>query len=185
MSTKTKVEFGYAPMPNSKLNKTQVQVVASEFKRLEEKHRVLKPATIVEAARPQGSRLHPFFTWDDRAAAEQYRLIEAQMLSRSVRIFQVGIPLAEQPVVRAWVHVTAHSEETEFEGPGYISVNRVLDDTRYREQMLQEARDDIRIFQRKYEDLLLVTGAMESVEKVKSKLAPKPRRRGGARHKAT
>jgi hypothetical protein len=39
---------------------------------------------VVDAARPEKSVLHPFFTWDDLVAAENYRHFEARALVRAV-----------------------------------------------------------------------------------------------------
>ena len=160
-------------MPNSHLNKTQVQEVAIEFQRIENKYGGTKPAHIVKEARDPNSSLHDYFTWDDSAAAENWRLVEAQTLARSIRLVQVGIPLAEQPIIRAFVNVKAHDKEDKFEGHAYISFARVLEDESYTQQMLDSAKEALRNFQRKYEDLLLFTGAMESVEKAQSKLTKK------------
>lgn len=47
---------------------------------------LLRPAAVVEAARPKSSPLHGAFCWDDTKAAELYRLDQAQRLIRSFRI---------------------------------------------------------------------------------------------------
>jgi hypothetical protein len=44
---------------------------------------------VVEAARPKDSPLHGFFEWDNRQAADSYRLTQARTLIRKVRI-EVG-----------------------------------------------------------------------------------------------
>ena len=46
----------------------------------------LKPADVVDRARAETSPLHPIFTWDDTAAAEEYRRWEARELIRQVVI---------------------------------------------------------------------------------------------------
>ena len=51
---------------------------------------VLRPENVVETARPPGSALHSFFTWDDSEAAEKWRLEEARTLIRTVTIVQVN-----------------------------------------------------------------------------------------------
>lgn len=47
---------------------------------------LLRPAAVVENARPEDSPLHGAFEWDDGKAAEQYRLEQAQHLIRSFKI---------------------------------------------------------------------------------------------------
>ncbi len=45
---------------------------------------------IVEAARPEDSPLHAVFPWDDRIAADEYRLEMARRLARSICVTIVG-----------------------------------------------------------------------------------------------
>lgn len=47
---------------------------------------VITPAAVIEEAKNPGSVLHGAFTWDDHAAAEKYRIIEAQRLIRRCEI---------------------------------------------------------------------------------------------------
>lgn len=47
---------------------------------------LLRPAAVVEAARPKDSPLHNAFEWNDGIAAEKYRLDQAQRLIRSFRV---------------------------------------------------------------------------------------------------
>lgn len=44
---------------------------------------------VIAEAKPQGSPLHSYFTWDDREAARLQRLHEARELIRSVRVTTV------------------------------------------------------------------------------------------------
>ena len=46
----------------------------------------LRPAAVVEAARPENSPLHGAFCWDDTEAARLYRLDQAQRLIRRFTI---------------------------------------------------------------------------------------------------
>jgi hypothetical protein len=47
---------------------------------------LLRPAAVVEAARPENSPLHGAFCWDDTEAARLYRLDQAQRLIRRFTI---------------------------------------------------------------------------------------------------
>lgn len=187
----TEVSCEFAPMPSSKISRTQVQEVARELRYVQQADGAIKEAAVVRRARDPQSPLHSYFTWDDTAAAEKYRHIEAQSLIRQIRLVQVGIPEAEQPVIRAFIHVRAHDKEEAFEGHAYISIERVMEDVHYQQQMLDEAKATLLIFKRKYEDLLMWVGALGSVERVQSKLekakpektAQRKRRLGGPRRK--
>lgn len=60
--------------------------VARELAKVADEEGLLKPASVVEAARAETSPLHPCFTWDDSAAAEKQRLHEARLLIKCIRI---------------------------------------------------------------------------------------------------
>lgn len=63
-------------------SKSVVEVVRS----LESRDGVLTPVAVVDEARNPDSPLHGRFEWDDGVAAEQYRLSQAEVLIRRVRI---------------------------------------------------------------------------------------------------
>lgn len=46
----------------------------------------ITPEQIVDAARDESSPLHQYFEWDNRIAAEQYRLMQARTLLRSCQV---------------------------------------------------------------------------------------------------
>ena len=53
---------------------------------LERRNGMLLAEDVLEAARDPESPLHPYFQWDDSAAAEAYRLSQASELIRRVKI---------------------------------------------------------------------------------------------------
>ena len=60
------------------------QQIGECLDRIRIKHGHLKPEVVVSYAKPDESPLHRVFEWDDAAAAEEYRLIQARTLVRSV-----------------------------------------------------------------------------------------------------
>lgn len=55
-------------------------------------HGGLAPAAVVvEMARPEDSPLHRYFCWDDGEAADRYRLFQAGMLVRRMRVHVVQV----------------------------------------------------------------------------------------------
>lgn len=115
-----------------------------ELERLETLHGRLVPRVIVDAARDRHSPLHGFFEWNDSVAAEKYRILQATMLVRHVRVV-IEAPNMEPREVRAY-----HSP---YPGQGYIRIERVLSDADMRQQLLAQAREDLEAFKRRYEDL--------------------------------
>lgn len=70
---------------------------------------LLRPAAVVEDARPEDSPLHGAFEWDDGKAAEQYRLEQAQHLIRS---FKVEIESENGEAVKVPVFVNLSTDRT-------------------------------------------------------------------------
>lgn len=44
------------------------------------------PEDVIEAAQPRSAPLHPYFEWDTKAAAHQYRLHQARYLLRAIEV---------------------------------------------------------------------------------------------------
>ena len=58
---------------------------ATELETIREKHGgELEPEAVVNAARPKKHKLHNFFVWDDRIAADKFRTDQVRNLMRSV-----------------------------------------------------------------------------------------------------
>lgn len=163
MATKTKVT--YAAMPGGCLNATTAITAGKELARIEKKHGAIKPADVVTESRPEEAPLHPHFTWDDSVAAEKWREDEARAIIRSVRVIEhADMPHAEQPVIRCFVNVRASDDEQKFDGCGYIGTMRAVKVQAYRDQVLAAAKAEIKLWQRKYADLLTFAGANGAID---------------------
>lgn len=114
-----------------------------EFERIARKHNgILRPADVVDEARNPDSILHRAFEWDDSVAAEAYRIQQAKEL---IRVQVVVIENRQEPV-RAFVSL---SRDRLTDG-GYRITADVLNDRDLYREMLLDAADELRSFQRKY-----------------------------------
>lgn len=153
-TTERKKTYKYIAMPGGCLSAEKAAVAAEEFQRIARVHGCIKPAILVAESKPENAPLHDCFTWNNREAAEQWRLAEARQIIRSVRIVEdTDVPHAEQPVIRAFVHVEAHDEEDRFEGGGYLPIVDVMEHAEYQEQALAAAMSELRQWQHRYTDL--------------------------------
>lgn len=132
------------------------------------------PSAVVLAARPQGAPLHPAFEWDDRRAAVAHRLDQARYLIRSIVI----IEHVDQQPVRAFVSVTIRGEDNPGTLVAYTSFDNAMSDPDMQEQLMAQARADMRAFERKYDQLVDLTRTIQvfnrallAVEQGKRKLA--------------
>ena len=161
-------QYTYMPMPGGVVNKTQAVIVGKELQRISKAHGAIVPEKVVDEARPEKAPLHPFFTWDDTAAAELYRQQEARKIIRSVRVVVVGMPPQEQSVLRAFLNVVASDDESEFEGQGYIPMARIRKSPDYEQQVLNRVKNELRAWTERYQDYKQHFGSIikEVIDKV-------------------
>lgn len=112
-----------------------------------QKNGELTPEIVVEEARPKASPLHHRFEWDDSAAADAFRRVQAQELIRSVRvIFDIG-PKGERKSIRAF-----HSlkEAGDSERTGYVPTEELVQDELATKILLKQCEREIVDLKRKY-----------------------------------
>lgn len=164
------MKYEYAASECGVLTDGQAAAVGKELTKIEKLKGCIAPPVVVEAAKPQSSRLHKYFTWEDNKAAEAHRLWEARMLIRSVVIIQVVKPHEEPRTVRAFVSVHSNAKEKGFEGRAYISTVKAFADTDYKSQVLQEALNEFTSLKKKYETLKEFSDVFDAIDEVVEKL---------------
>jgi hypothetical protein len=89
--------------------------IEDALRELERENRLL-PADVVEKARDPDSPLHSHFEWDNTAAAEKYRLVQARTLIRTVKLM---VTVHDVPVS---VSYYVRDPEADAQQAGYRSV---------------------------------------------------------------
>ena len=144
----------------SKLN----QAIIVALQRLAEKNGgLLRPDDIIEAARPASSPLHNKFTWDDTVAAHKWRLEQARALLRVTVHYLTN----DTEAVRVFVSLTP---DRDGENGGYRRLVSVMSDKELRQQLLDDAMDEMQRFREKYKELkelAEVFAAMSAAQKRK------------------
>lgn len=79
---------------SSPIVKEDINAVIAELKPLQDENNEITPAKVVEAAKNKKSVLHNYFVWDNKEAANRYRLSQASELLRriEIRIVKDGEP---------------------------------------------------------------------------------------------
>lgn len=103
----------------------------------------LTPPAVVEAARNNRHPLHRFFEWDDKIAAESFRLDQARALIRSVAI--VGDGEAEP--------APAYLSVADKGGTSYRTLADVMDSADLQNTVLVAAERDLAAFEKRYRTL--------------------------------
>lgn len=136
--------------------------ITKELERIRQKDGgVLNPHTVLKEARRKNSPLHDQFTWDDSEAAHQYRLWQARELIRvSVTVLEPNTS-----AVRTYVSL----REDRQSGVGYRHLADVLSDEEQRQQLLDQALDDLERIRQKYSHLEELAEVFEAASRVKGR----------------
>jgi len=108
----------------------------------------LSPRDVVDESRPEVAVLHPFFEWDDGAAAEAYRVDQARKLTRSVYVVASDQQGRDLPSVPVYFHVERHNYQ-----PASVVVNQ----PDLFEQALQELQRQLAAAERAVRELEAVS----------------------------
>jgi hypothetical protein len=121
----------------------------------------LAPGQVVEDARDIASPLHPCFEWNDGAAAERYREVQARQLIRSVVVRVDRAETKAAPVaVRAFVSVVENEER------GYTSTVVAMSDADLRRQVVFRAMDEAKQWRKRYEHLSELASIFAEIDRV-------------------
>lgn len=132
----------------------------------------LIPADVLEAARDPASPLHPKFEWDDTKASENYRLIQAGLLIRKVRV-HVMKPDEDGGAKVATVRAYASLPSSRAMRGGYEPITEILSDTEKREELVNAALADIERVRQCYENVSELAEIWEAANKTKAKVMGK------------
>ena len=128
------------------------QTAGNELQRIYERDGVIEPETVVEESENPSAPLHSCFEWDDEKAAHKYRITQAQNIIRAI----VVADEAKQPETRAFVNVQRE----------YHPVSVVVRNPEKREILLQNALNELRWFERKYNTLQELSAVFSAIEEV-------------------
>lgn len=137
-------------------------VAGKEFERIEKQNGSLTPENIVESARPESSKIHKLFEWDDSIAAESWRKQQARNVMSALVIVQDPETEHEQAVTfRAFVNVNDSAENGK-----YINLQAAMETAETKAVMLQNAKRELQIFKQKYEKLAELCGVFRAIDEL-------------------
>jgi len=123
---------------------------------------LLDPVKVVDYARNPNTALHDRFEWNDSKAAEEYRIWQARKIISLELIVIKGDN--KERVIRAFVSL---NDDRRNDGSrGYRGVMEVMSDDVLRGQLLEQAKDDMNLFKRKYYALKALEKVFEEMDNV-------------------
>jgi hypothetical protein len=154
----------------------KMMTVSDELRFIQKQNKgLLDPAKVVDFARDPKTVLHSKFEWDNSKAGELYRIWQARKIISLELVVISRTPkgkielIADTTEVKGKLvrsYVSLLDDRVTDNGKGYRSLVDVLKDPDMREQMLEQARNDMRIFRRKYDSLSELSEVFEAMDKV-------------------
>ena len=134
-------------------------IVGKELEQLEMENGHIDPVDLVDAARPEDSVLHKLFEWDDTKAAELYRRNQAGNIIRSI---SVSIEESRVPE-KAFINIVPTDIGQKKTGI-YVNLRDSMDSPEYREIILNNAKNEMRIFRSKYSHLAKLAKVIAAID---------------------
>ena len=135
-------------------------VAGNYLKELEEKNGELTPALILEESRDENAVLHNCFEWNDGAAAEKYRLIQAGMIIRNITV-KIEKHGTESRITRAFVNI---SDEAQKDKGVFVTIEKSLQNESYKQQLLKNALYELQTFKNKFQRLSELANVFKAID---------------------
>lgn len=129
------------------------QTAGNELQRIYDRYGVIEPEIVVLESEEFSAPLHSCFEWNDAKAAHKYRITQAQDIIRAI----VTVDETDQvPETRAFVNVDRE----------YHPVSVVIRNPEKRDTLLQNALNELRWFEKKYNSLCELSGVFSAIKEV-------------------
>lgn len=134
----------YTFKPGARIkSKLTPKAVATELERIRKKRNGLTSRAVLDESKPADAPLHPEFTWDNKKAAEQWRLKEAAEI---ISVVQVTYEEGPKEPQRQYVKLEREPEKPQEFAP----VAEVLSVQRHRDALILELLRDLQTFRRRF-----------------------------------
>ena len=158
---------------DKRISQERAQKYGPELVRLREKaNGGLKTKAVVDAARSEESTLHDFFQWDDTKAGELYRRVQARHLINGIHEIVIDENGEEKDIPLFYNVIIESSNENEEDSNHhrYVFNEEIAEDSNYKEQQLQKAIQEIKIWESKYSMIKELSDIFGAIKKIQKKL---------------
>jgi len=134
-----------------------------------------KAKVLVQNSRRKSSPLHRYFEWDNKAAADNWRIHQAEYLIRAVELVWVeeDDDNAAEVATRAFVNVPPGENDDEDSPVGYQNIIEAMSDEERRQRIIAQALKDLEQWRVRYAHLVEVGEIIAATKKVERKLRRK------------
>ncbi len=145
------------------------QVVGETVQRIQNEDGCCPPGRLVKEAQPKNSPLHKLFTWDNRAAADQWRRYEARNI---INCLVITVQHNDVDVIVPAFLSSGYTVATQEKGEGYRSFPSVAEDPDLSREAMEALMGRLTTLRQRFADLepfLGVWGAIDDLEAVLAK----------------
>lgn len=135
------------------------QKVAEEIYALGDKPTVHE---ILEMARNENTEIHKLIEWDDKIAAEKYRIVRIRHIVRDIQITHICTGKKKKEKIEVPLRMY-HNLKGEA---GYRPVPKIIQDEDLHKKLLMTARAELDAFRRKYSILSELKPLLEEIDKI-------------------
>lgn len=126
----------------------------------------LTPRQVVDESAPKSALLHPLFEWDNKKAADEYRLDQARHVIRSVTVKYREHDEGGPKTIRAFVNVKDDDDQH------YTSTLHAMSDDELRAKVIRKAWNDLTAWRARYEELSEFATLFATMEEIQEALPP-------------
>jgi putative cell wall-binding protein len=137
------------------------EAAGKELEKMEQKHGHISPEIVLDESRAKKAVLHGLFEWDDKKAAEKYRLTQAGGIIRNLVVI-LDEQKSQEPV-RAYVNVVPEQPARRGE---FINIASAMMNESTRELTLEQAKRELKEFEKKYSNLSELADVFAAIRQI-------------------
>ena len=145
--------------------KFDAQDVGEELAAIREQHGFVKPEILVERAKPKRSKYHKAFEWDAETGAERYRLEQAKLMIRSVKVVYEDSK-GEPAEVRAFTSII----NPDGKGRIYIPTEEGMERRETRDEILMQCLSGLIRWRKRWAEYNELANVVELIDQATSSI---------------
>ena len=151
----------YQYLNNYKFFRVPAQVVGETLEAIEQRDGEVTKESLLEESRPKDAPTHDLFEWNNKVAAEKYRLAQAGQVIRMITV-KVETVNKEPQMVRAYVNI---KPDRITEGR-FVNIFSGMSNEETRKIILLNALSELKYFQKKYSSFVELSKLFEAIDEI-------------------
>ena len=158
---KEKEKVKFEAKKGSRITDNEAEIYGARIYQLMQKKgkTTINAKEVLQDAKNKTSPYHDHFTWDNKQAGEEHRLMQARQLISAIVIVKVRVEESEPIQVRAFVNVIDDEGEK-----GYVPIDIAISSPNTAGQIVQQALREAKSWKERYEEYQELSRIHKSIE---------------------